>query len=758
MMMKLEEDMDKLKEKLEREKEELKRQKEKLERQKEELKGENDELMQAGNNEAIVQTIAEKEKQLTTIMILQEEQMRKEILLEEQMKMIRKQLAEMGMKEILLDSPFKKPKERVGSSVLQHRTQLQQPRGEESTYCPMPLMISSKAYGLQMDTFVRTVFDLAKTAPNLMLLQQESNGLDVIFFMGVTPRDTFSMLIEKNGKSLIPPPWMVSTVKERVICTSNMTSQHLSINPVHFFPDESQRGQEDFLKVKNHTKTVKGENEELLSLGVKVLCYFNPMLDSSYTELYNTAAENGYLTKAEDGLPYNFSYIGTKSFRVSQVDFSNPAAVQWYQEQLNEAVMLNFSGWMYDYGEYTPPYSVSYDGSSGLDMHNRFALLYQKTACDYMSRLDPDPSDAYAPDYMFYVRSYASGLPAQVVASLNIGLSGMPYSGSDISGFEWYVDPVPDLELWARWTAVGSVSGQMHEEGEGHGSGAKTNIFKLPNGTSIWRKFVKLRTQLFPYIYTQAHIAHETGLPIMRHHLLTFWNDSLAIQQCYQYMFGDSFLAAPVVNQGATKWEVYLPTYGDGLGPLWLDVGSTFQYDSADGRYRIGFSDYYTGGQTVTVESPIDNVPLFVMAGSIIPVLDPRVLTLNNATNSSVTTWWDLKDRRNAWIFADKDFSADGWTWDGLAYSLQRSLDGSVEFTVKGAPTNSTHILQIAGPWSAYGVPGDVTSEGSDLPLQTSWEDVLASGGPGYYYDQAQMVLWIKLTETDSASVTLNSV
>ena len=78
----------------------------------------------------------------------------------------------------------------------------------------------------------RTVFDLAKTAPNLMLLQQESNGLDIIFFMGVTPRvsdmqsflsfyhvlvvmfqDTFSMLIEKNGKSLIPPPWEVNNAK-----------------------------------------------------------------------------------------------------------------------------------------------------------------------------------------------------------------------------------------------------------------------------------------------------------------------------------------------------------------------------------------------------------------------------------------------------------------------------------------------------------------------------------------------------------------
>ena len=71
------------------------------------------------------------------------------------------------------------------------------------------------------------------------------------------------------------------------------------------------------------------------------------------------------------------------------------------------------------------------------------------------------------------------------------------------------MDPVPDLELWARWTAVGSVSGLMHEQGGGKGPGAKSNIFEFPNGTAIWRKFVKLRTQLFPYIYTQAHIAHE---------------------------------------------------------------------------------------------------------------------------------------------------------------------------------------------------------------------------------------------------------
>ena len=66
------------------------------------------------------------------------------------------------------------------------------------------------------------------------------------------------------------------------------------------------------------------------------------------------------------------------------------------------------------------------------------------------------------------------------------------------------MEPPPDLELWARWTAAGAVSGIMHEQGGGKGTGEKTHIFDSPEGVRIWRKFAKLRTQLFPYIYLQA--------------------------------------------------------------------------------------------------------------------------------------------------------------------------------------------------------------------------------------------------------------
>ena len=123
-------------------------------------------------------------------------------------------------------------------------------------------------------------------------------------------------------------------------------------------------------------------------------------------------------------------------------------------------------------------------------------------------------------------------MPAQITAGINIGLSGMPFSGSDIGGFEWYVDSSPpDLELWSRWTEAGCFSGLMHEQGHtnlnfmqycqfefffGKGGGTgfvpKTHIFDWPEGTRIWRKYTKLRMQLLPYIYTQAHIAHEVIL------------------------------------------------------------------------------------------------------------------------------------------------------------------------------------------------------------------------------------------------------
>jgi alpha-glucosidase (family GH31 glycosyl hydrolase) len=84
------------------------------------------------------------------------------------------------------------------------------PKGELSTYCPMPLMISTRGYGLQMNTFYRTTFDLAKSVDGVMILEQESDTFNLTLFSGETPQEIFQKQVEKNGHSLIPPPWAVS--------------------------------------------------------------------------------------------------------------------------------------------------------------------------------------------------------------------------------------------------------------------------------------------------------------------------------------------------------------------------------------------------------------------------------------------------------------------------------------------------------------------------------------------------------------------
>jgi alpha-glucosidase (family GH31 glycosyl hydrolase) len=106
-----------------------------------------------------------------------------------------------------------------------------------------------------------------------------------------------------------------------------------------------------------------------------------------------------------------------------------------------------------------------------------------------------------------------------------------------------------------------------------------------------------------PYIYSLGWFTHQTGAPFMRALFMDFPNDIKAATLTDEYMFGPALLVAPVVEQGATTREVYLPA-----GTDW---------------YNYWTNEKLHGGQTVTVKAPIDTIPLFVRAGSILPLGAP---------------------------------------------------------------------------------------------------------------------------------------
>ena len=137
-----------------------------------------------------------------------------------------------------------------------------------------------------------------------------------------------------------------------------------------------------------------------------------------------------------------------------------------------------------------------------------------------------------------------------------------------------------------------------------HGSRKHNEVWSYgKQAEPILEKYLRLRYKLMPYIYSLAYRTYKSGAPYMRALFMDFPNDPNVADLRYEYMFGPAFLVAPVYRQGRTWRKVYLPA-----GTDW---------------YNYWTNERYHGGQTITVDSPIDTMPLFVRAGSIIPMGTP---------------------------------------------------------------------------------------------------------------------------------------
>ncbi|MEO7767449.1 MAG: TIM-barrel domain-containing protein, partial [Ferruginibacter sp.] len=189
----------------------------------------------------------------------------------------------------------------------------------------------------------------------------------------------------------------------------------------------------------------------------------------------------------------------------------------------------------------------------------------------------------------------------QIVAGLNYSLTGMPYWTTDIGGFfrpggGQYTDAKYHdiLTRWFQWGVFNSIF-------RIHGYQTETEPWKYGDTVmNNMRSMMNLRYRLMPYIYSEAWQISSKGSTMMRPLVMDFKNDAIAVAQAYQYMFGKSFLIAPVTEPGVTAINVYLPK-GAGWFNFWT-------------------GEYYTGGQTILTPAPQDIIPVFVKAGSIVPM------------------------------------------------------------------------------------------------------------------------------------------
>ena len=522
------------------------------------------------------------------------------------------------------------------------------PNGIGMSHMPIPFVLSSKGYGLWVETTARSGFDLGASNPTAWRIYMDEPVLRYRVLVHDDPREALDHFTRLTGRAHAPAPWgfaprrrvdpnlLIDGVPEPEALRVRGVPTTMLDDSTHFLPDLTQTGYEDQIRTRN---------ARFHDWGYKVIGYFTPYVSAereAASALFAYGHANGLFVRDANGDDH-LSVIGSNGWQaVAAIDMTNPDAISWWGTILQTALDIGYDGWMLDFGEYIPYEARMHDGRRGWEAHNTYPVDVQRATYEYLRRTRGD-------DFMYFVRSGytgtqavtpmvwsgdpttafddARGLPSSVRAGLNAGLSGVPFWGSDISGYTClFVDPA-DKEVYLRWTEFGAFSPDMHDENacEGAADGAppKWTLWSDAETTEVYGRYARLHTRLVPYIHAAAREAERTGMPIMRHPVLTNPREPEAWAVQYEYGFGPALYVAPVVRRAERTRDFWLPP-GE-----WVDWWTLAAID---------------GGRRVTRDAPLDLIPLYQRVGTLVPLLDPRVETLVADRRADVTSADDVAD------------------------------------------------------------------------------------------------------------------
>jgi alpha-D-xyloside xylohydrolase len=288
------------------------------------------------------------------------------------------------------------------------------------------------------------------------------------------------------------------------------------------------------------------------------------------------------------------------------VDFTNPAASDWWRDAHEPLFKAGIDVINSDFGEQVPADAVAFNGDSGARLHNVYPLLYNRCVYEATKRFTPveaQPpivcsragwagSQRYPIHWGGDPQSDWEGLAASIRGGLSWGMSGGTYYASDIGGYYGSEQPTP--ELYLRWLQMSVFSSHMRM----HGIGAREPWAFGAETEAIARQWIEFRYRLLPYLRTVIAQATTAGLPVMRAMPLAFPGVALTRGYETQFMCGDALLIAPIVAPGG-EVEVALPP------GAWYDIAS---------RQRLA------GRQVIKYRATLDKFPVFGREGYALPL------------------------------------------------------------------------------------------------------------------------------------------
>ncbi len=300
------------------------------------------------------------------------------------------------------------------------------------------------------------------------------------------------------------------------------------------------------------------------------------------------------------------------------VDFFNPAAAAFYWENVRTRLLpLGIDAWWLDATEPENDDLLGRRTHAGVGerMRDIYSLFVSRTVYEGLRRDAPDrravilTRSAFPGQQRFASATWSGDignswatLRRQVSAGLDYVVTGLPWWTTDTGGFfrpgpGQYAD-ADYRERFLRWLQFSAFTPLMRV----HGYQTDTEpwrygkIFELET-----RRWLELRYQLLPYIYSETARVSFAGSTLMRPFVLDFPGDVQALDQNAEFMFGRALLVAPVLKPSVKEWPVYLPETSGGWFDFWT-------------------GEHLAGGRTVSTAAPLERVPLYVRAGSIVPM------------------------------------------------------------------------------------------------------------------------------------------
>ncbi len=519
--------------------------------------------------------------------------------------------------------------DQTGQVIVNRSSDTPVPKGT-ATYVPVPFFMSLSGYGLWLDTYAEASFDLGKTTPGEFIIRFRDSRLRVLVFSG----PGFPKILERFtgvvGRTRLPPYWAFGPWKSRnwhpdMAAVYEDVDRYRSLGiPGDVLVLDSPWATNYNTFVMNRLQftdpeaMIKHVHDQGFKLCLWLTAFINretikapePELVGKIPETeasnYEEAAKNGYFLKDSTGRVYLATWWKGKG---GLIDFTQPAAVRWWQNQVRQAVAIGADAFKADGGEGS---FIAYPES----LRTRYSVLYNQ-ALEHV--IDADLHG----DGVLFSRSGSvgshdlpfiwagdnqadfskdNGLPSVVTAGLNAGLSGVSMWTSDLGGYEKTARTPGEDTVFVRWTEFSAFSPVM----EVHSSINLGPWDYGDEGLDIFRRYSRLHMSLFPYRYRAAQESHRTGMPLMRALVFEFPTDSVARTATDEYEFGPDLLVAPMVTAGTTR-TIHIPR-GE-----WIDYWSGAPV---------------SGPKDTTVAVPLDRIPLFVRAGAILPKIPEDVMTL----------------------------------------------------------------------------------------------------------------------------------